>query len=304
MVSSAKHDGFVTTSKGLDRSLPPMKLFEKAKVYGIWNPSHFDFSQDIEDWQRLSDDEKDVILRLTALFAAGEEAVTLDLLPLMMVVAREGRIEEEMFLTTFLWEEAKHTDYFQRFLNEVLGVRGTDLTRYHTDNYRFIFYEALPNALDKLTTDDSPEAQLRASVTYNMIVEGVLAETGYHAYFKMLRSNDLMPGNTEAINKLKQDESRHIAYGIYLISRLVAQHPHLYEVAEETMNALFMPALGVINEIFSLYDPVPFGLKVEDFSDYALMQFQKRMGRIIAARGATMEDVISTAHRAIDEDDA
>ncbi|MEZ4766638.1 MAG: hypothetical protein R3C26_26625 [Calditrichia bacterium] len=28
-----------------------------------------------------------------------------DLLPLMMVIAKEGRIEEEMFLTTFLWEE-------------------------------------------------------------------------------------------------------------------------------------------------------------------------------------------------------
>lgn len=304
MVSSAKHNEFVTTSKGLDRTLPPMKLFEKAKIYGIWNPSDIDFSQDIKDWQRLTGDEKDVILRLTALFAAGEEAVTLDLLPLMMVVAREGRIEEEMFLTTFLWEEAKHTDYFQRFLNDVLEVQGANLTQYHTDNYRFVFYEALPNALDKLTTDSSPEAQLRASVTYNMIVEGVLAETGYHAYFKMLKSNNLMPGNTEAINKLKQDESRHIAYGIYLISRLVAQYPHLYEVAEETMNALFMPAMGVINEIFSLYDPVPFGLRVEDFTDYALMQFQKRMGRITAARGATLQEVISTAHRAIDEDDA
>ncbi len=38
--------------------------------------------------------------RLSALFQAGEEAVTLDLLPLIMVIAQEGRPEEEMFLTS------------------------------------------------------------------------------------------------------------------------------------------------------------------------------------------------------------
>ncbi|PJF28628.1 MAG: ribonucleotide-diphosphate reductase, partial [Phototrophicales bacterium] len=30
---------FATTTRGLDRNSPPMKLFEKAKKYGIWNPS-------------------------------------------------------------------------------------------------------------------------------------------------------------------------------------------------------------------------------------------------------------------------
>lgn len=255
----SRHQQFVTTTRGLNRQTPPMRLFEKAKKYGIWNPSDIDFSQDKQDWARLQPDEKDVILRLTSLFVAGEEAVTLDLLPLVMTIAREGRLEEEMFLTTFLWEEAKHTDFFQRFLNEVLEVSGDDLTHYHGSSYHQVFYEALPQALSALSADPSPEAQVRASVTYNMIVEGVLAETGYHAFFTMLKNNQLMPGQTEGINKLKQDESRHIAYGIFLISRLVAEHPHLWSVAEETMNTLFMPALGVIHEIFAAYDPVPFG---------------------------------------------
>lgn len=35
------------------------------------------------------------------MFQAGEESVTLDLLPLIQVIAGEGRIEEEMFLTSF-----------------------------------------------------------------------------------------------------------------------------------------------------------------------------------------------------------
>lgn len=303
MISESRHESFVTTSRGLQRDSPPMKLFEKAKQFGIWNPSDIDFSQDKSDWAGLEDDEKDMLLRLTAQFQAGEEAVTLDLLPLIMTIAREGRIEEEMFLTTFLWEEAKHVDFFNRFITEVTGDPG-DLSRYHLPNYRTIFYEALPQALDRLSVDSSPEAQIIASVTYNMIVEGVLAETGYHAYYTTLRNNNLMPGTTKGIDLLKQDESRHIAYGIYLISRLVAADPHLWETAENTMNALLMPALGVVAEAFDCYDPVPFDLQIGDFTNYAMMQYQKRYDRIAKARGASLETVMKITHEAIQQDDA
>lgn len=298
------HTQFTTTTRGLQRDLPPMKLFEKAKIYGIWNPSQIDFTQDQQDWAKLAADEKDVVLRLTSLFVAGEEAVTLDLLPLMRVVALEGRIEEEMYLTTFLWEEAKHTDFFQRYLNEVLGISGEDLSAYHTPSYHSIFYDALPQALHRLDSDHTPEAQLLASVTYNMIVEGVLAETGYHSYFTMFNENNIMPGCVSGVQKLKQDESRHIAYGIYLISRLVAEHPHLWDMAEAHMNQLLMPAVGVITETFEQYDPVPFGLKVDDFVAFAMMQFQKRMQRIQQSKGASLEEVQRITEEAIAADDA
>jgi ribonucleoside-diphosphate reductase beta chain len=256
-----------------------MKLFEKAKKFGIWNPSDFDFTQDIEDWARMTNDERDVLLRLTAMFQAGEEAVTLDLLPLIMVIASEGRLEEEMFLTTFLWEEAKHTDFFHRFLAEVAQVEG-DLSRYHTPSYHQVFYEALPTALNRLKYDPSPKAQVQAAVTYNVVVEGMLAETGYHAYFEALERNNLLPATRMGIQLLKQDESRHIAYGIYLLSRLVSEHEGLWAVVEETFNELIMPALSTVGEVFSFYDPMPFGLVEEEFTNYALDQFQKRIAHI------------------------
>ena len=59
-----------------------------------------DLTQDKQDWQGLTKDEKDILMRLSALFQAGEEAVTLHLLPLILVIAQENRLEEEMFLTT------------------------------------------------------------------------------------------------------------------------------------------------------------------------------------------------------------
>jgi ribonucleoside-diphosphate reductase beta chain len=297
------HAAFTTTTHGLRRDLPPMRLFEKAKRYGIWNPSEIDFSQDRRDWLTLAPTEQDILLRLTSMFQAGEEAVTLDLLPLVMVIAQEGRLEEEMFLTTFLWEEAKHTDFFRRFLDEVVQHSG-DLSRFHTPNYAALFYQALPAAMNALVTDRSPAAQTRASVTYNMIVEGVLAETGYHAYYTVFNQNGMLPGQVKGIGLLKQDESRHIAYGVYLISRLLAQDAGLWAVVEDTMNELLPLALGVIGDTFACYDPAPFGLTLDMFTDFALGQFQKRMERIERARGATLDQVIAATQAIIEQDSA
>lgn len=297
------HTTFVTTTRGLDRTSPPMRLYEKAKRLGIWNPSDLDFSQDKKDWQRLSPEEQDLVLRLTSLFQSGEEAVTLDLLPLIMAIAQEGRLEEEMFLTTFLWEEAKHTDFFNRFLVEVAGVSG-DLSHYHTPDYRTIFYEALPQALQALRLDPSPAVQVRASVTYNMIVEGMLAETGYHAYFTVMQRQNLLPAQRQGIHYLKQDESRHIAYGIFLLSRLIAADDSLWQVAEDTFNALVMPAIGIISEGLAAYDPIPFDLSEAEFTDYAMSQFQKRIARLERARGASLDDIYRVTQQAIDHNDA
>jgi ribonucleoside-diphosphate reductase beta chain len=280
-----------TSAAGLDHRSPPMRLWHKAKKLGTWDPRDIDFTQDARDWARLSDEERDVLLRLTSLFQAGEESVTMDLLPLIMVIAGEGRLEEEMYLTSFLWEEAKHVEAFRRFLDEVAGER-TDLSRFHTPSYLRIFTDELPAAMGRLRVDASPAAQATASVTYNMIVEGVLAETGYHAYDRLLQRNGLMPGMQQVVTHLRRDEARHIAYGVYLLSRLVAEHGDpVWEAVEARLEQLLEPALGVVGELFAAYDEMPFGLRLEEFSDFALSQFGKRVARLERARGQTLAQV-------------
>ncbi len=288
------HNTFATTSsKGLRQDILPMRLYHKAKKLGIWDPQSIDFSQDILDWQRLNDTEKESLLQLTTLFQAGEECVTLDLLPLIMVIAQEGRLEEEMFLTTFLWEEAKHTEFFRRFLDEV-AQEHSDLHHYHTPSYRKLFYETLPQAMHALLTDQSPAAQAKASLTYNLIIEGVLAETGYHAYYNMLDRNNILPGLKQGVGLLKRDESRHLAYGVFLISRLVAQDNSLWPIIEQNMNELLVPALAMVHELFEgaeELEEVPFGLNIEEYLNYATMQFSKRYQRIQRAREQTVEQL-------------
>ncbi|MBV8259314.1 MAG: R2-like ligand-binding oxidase [Actinobacteria bacterium] len=292
----AVRDGFLTTGAGL-RDCFPLRLYDKAKRLGVWDPSALDLSRDPEDWARMTEPERQGILQISTLFLAGEEAVTLDLLPLVLAIAREGRIEEELFLTSFLWEEGKHLQLFRRWLDEV-GGRPEGLDHWVTPSYRQLFAEELPAAMGALLADPSPATQARAAVTYNMIVEGVLAETGYSVYHNALEERDLLPGLRAGIAHVKRDESRHIAYGVYLLSRLVAADPGLWEVVEARMHELLPLALAFVEESFEGFeelDELPFGIGQEVVAEWATANFSKRFARIERARGRSLAEIEAEA---------
>lgn len=275
----------------------PMRLYEKAKRLGIWNPADIDFSQDRLDWEAMDGERRKAILRLTARFLGGEEAVTLDLLPLVLAIAQQGRLEEEVFLTTFLFEEAKHTDFFSRWLREVADSPRLPAAPEPSVQ---LFDVELPNAMNALLEDQSPVAIARASVTYNMVIEGVLAETGYQNYHQSLAVNGLMPGLCAGLVNIKRDESRHIAYGVYLLSRLVAEDNAVWDVIEERMQELRPLIDAIIRSGYEAYpDGVnPFGLRLDEFSDYAANQFRKRYERISKARDSSLDEIEASSEPA------
>jgi ribonucleoside-diphosphate reductase beta chain len=269
------------SSGGLRHESLPMRLYHKAKKLGTWDPRDIDLTQDRQDWQSLPDESKERVRGLILSFQAGEEAVTVDLLPLIMAIAREGRLEEELFLTTFLWEEAKHTEFFRRVLDEVLQVQ-EDLHGIRLrNNTRELFADDLPSTMNRLLTDPSPQNQAQAAVIYNMIVEGVLAETGYFSFSQVLSATGLMPGLLRGIQLIKRDESRHIAYGVFLISRLVAEDPDLWPLVEARMQGYFATI-----ERNQVENGAP-----ESTRHYARQQFDKRLARIAKARGQTTLEI-------------
>ncbi len=272
----------------------PMRLYEKAKRLGVWNPADIDFTQDQADWDAMDDERRRAIVRLSARFLAGEEAVTLDLLPLVLAIARQGRLEEEMFLTTFLFEEAKHTDFFTRWMREVAG--SPRIPPAPEPSVR-LFDVELPAAMNALLEDQSPVAIARASVTYNMVIEGVLAETGYHSYHKSLAMNGLMPGLCTGLVHIKRDESRHIAYGVYLLSRLVAEDEAVWPAIEERMQELRPLIDEIIRAPYAAYrnGRSPFGHEVDEFAEFAANQFRKRYERISRARHSSLAEIEATS---------
>jgi ribonucleoside-diphosphate reductase beta chain len=281
-----------TSSEGLMEDSYPYQLYQKAKKFGVWNPQNINFSKDQEDWKTLSVKQKDWILKLLAQFQGGEEAVTHDLLPLLRVIAREGRLEEEMFLTTFLCDEAKHTEFFRLVLNAI-GVKG-DLSHFHSESYRKLFYEILPETMERLWYEQTPEVIAEAATVYNMFAEGVLAETGYKSFYDGLQMIGKMPGLLEGIDHLKKDESRHIAYGTFLLQRLICEHPHLFDRVVKKLEelaplAISLNAEGVIGD----------GEKANEYSSeinkYSKKQLMARIEILARAKGKTIEEIYRSA---------
>lgn len=289
-VITTARESYVTTTRGLNRELPPMQLFEKAKKLGIWNPAEIDFSKDKRDWDGLNDKQREYILTLASQFISGEEAVTLDLLPLIKAVADGGHLEEEMFLTTFLWEEAKHIDFFDRAITS-WGVSRQDLKQYYPPSYMSYFGETFTGRMSALYDNPSPENIIRASATYNMAIEGILAETGYYMWYQLMDSENILPGARSGIRNIQLDESRHIAYGVWLCSRMVAEHPDLFYIIPEVMDDCFAYFQKSIGETEAMIGPIPFDYGYDEVIAFAGSQYSKRLARIEKARGKSLEEL-------------
>ncbi len=276
---------------GLNWNSLPLKLFAGGNAK-FWNPADIDFSRDRADWEALSDRERDYAIRLCAQFIAGEEAVTKDIQPFMGAMRAEGRLGDEMYLTQFAFEEAKHTQVFRMWLDAV-GIRD-DLHSYLDElpAYRQMFNDELPDSLDALATDPSPAAQVRASVTYNHIVEGMLALTGYYAWHKICVERAILPGMQQLVRHIGDDERRHMAWGTFTCRRHIAAEDANWTVFEDRMNELIPLALQLTEDGFALYgDPMPFDLSVDEFLQYSTDKGMRRFGTISSARGRPLEEI-------------
>lgn len=288
-----KRDGFGSLCPGgLRMDSFPMRLFRKGNKK-FWNPEDIDFSKDAEDFALMTDDEKLLTGSLAARFMAGEESVTQDIQPFMHAMSAEGRLADEAYLAQFAFEEAKHMQGFRMWFDAV-GLTG-DLHDYaeYGPAYDVIFKVEQPKAMYALLTDPSPAAQVRASVTYNHIVEGCLALTGYFAWAKVCNSRDLLPGMRQLIKLIGDDERRHMAWGTFTCRRHVAADDANWTAVEQQMGALMQPAIELTDEIYGRFDgrEVPFGIDSDEMRQYATDKLSRRLESIQGARGRPPREI-------------
>ena len=282
---------FTTLARGgLDFDSFPMRLFAKGNGRH-WNPADIDFDQDARDIAAMTDVERQWTFALATQFMAGEESVTQDLQPFVAAMAAEGRLADEMYLTQFVYEEARHTEAFRRWF-DAIGM--TDDLHGHiesNEHYMQIFTRELPASLHALGLDPSPRNQIRASVTYNHIVEGTLALTGYYAWAKVCSSRGILPGMQQVIKHIGADERRHMAWGTFTCRRHVAADDMLWDVVNERMQELLVPAMGVVTGVFDLLEEgaePPFDLDLNEMAEYGMDKIGRRLGAIESARGADL----------------
>ena len=102
----------------------------------------------------------------------------------------------------------------------------------------------------------------------------------------------------QIIQNIQRDESRHVGYGVYLLSRLIAEDAEaggtaVWDQVEAEMGEMLARAIDVVNEMLAPYgDDIPFGVTLEHFVDFAMGQFQKRYARLEKARTRPVSEVL------------
>src|SRR5438309_6250116 len=105
----------------LGRELPgPVDLYQRWERQQ-WSATDIDFEVDRQQWRSLHERVREQMEGTFVGFFYGEQAVTDTLSPLVHGAPSE---DDRLFLSTQLVDEARHSYFFGRVFNEVLGVPG------------------------------------------------------------------------------------------------------------------------------------------------------------------------------------
>jgi len=253
-----------------------------------WAVSDLDFAQDRSDWQSLPAGIQQVTQHTMTLFFIGEQAVTDTLAPLLHAAPRE---DERIFLATQIADEARHTVFFQRFFEEVLGVGGglhaalDAINPRATEGFRRIFEHQLKDAMDLVRREpENQRAWVEGVVTYHLMIEGYLAITGQRSLLRMLRNVGLMPGFRTGFTAVARDESRHIGFGVLALRRRVTADSEMARVIALKVLELLEPAVRTVispDRRLPIEDPreIPEPMRVNglELREFALSSLAKRL---------------------------
>lgn len=192
-----------------------------------WAASEIDLTVDAQQWGLFDPFTRQSLEEFFAGFYVGEQAVTDTLSPLVFAAPDD---QSRLFLSTQLVDEARHSFFFARFYEEVLARGSMDESlanaRAMTDStaYRTIFDRELPALTDAVRLDPNDRAKWVEAVTlYHFMVEGILALVGQKMLLEVLRVNNILPGFRTGFTAVTRDESRHVNYAVWALSKAVAE---------------------------------------------------------------------------------
>lgn len=265
----------------------PLELYDRWEKQQ-WAVSDLDFSQDKEHWKNLSafPGIGDQLQATWTLFFIGEQAVTDTLGPILHAAPTE---EDRIFLATQVVDEARHTVFFQRFFDEVLGISGglsgaLDAVRPEAvAGFRKIFETHLAGAVDRVRQNPGDYATWLQGITiYHFVVEGMLALTGQKFILRTLRQFGIMPGFYSGFTAVTRDESRHVNYGVGALREGVAKG--FSEPVEQMIEDVLEPACWTIiapDREVPIENPelVPEDLRLSpaEIIDFSLQSLTKRL---------------------------
>jgi ribonucleoside-diphosphate reductase beta chain len=275
---------------GLDRIVEAAPSYEK--LFTRWQRQHwstedFTFEEDAKQWadpDMFTDEERQFIRFGFSEFFLGEERVTAELLPFAIAAPK---VEQQLFLTTQISDEAKHVVFWDGFYREVFGEKPSTLgeqienQRYVVnDDWEKMFDGILHDSAEKLRKDPSDYASLVRGVTvYMIVIEGMLALTAARFMIKALKERGWFPGFVSGFTAVNRDESRHVGFGVKFLADAIKDDPANARIVEDTLKECLpvAPLVFVPPWVDDPYDfQTPFYHSSEIF-EYAAKSLSKKL---------------------------
>jgi ribonucleoside-diphosphate reductase beta chain len=276
-----------------ERQAAELTLLTPRELYELWerqqwSASTLDFSVDREQWPALDERARTRLMSRFSAFFIGEERVATAFAP--FVGAAES-LEEEAFLATQLVDEVRHTVFFDRFFEQVVGLDAQDTTEARLERTRqqvnadfgAVFDRRLMDIAERLRANPSDEETLVEGVTlYHIAIEGTLALTGQHLLTTLLEERDWLPGFLEGIKNVSRDEHRHLAFGSWYLQRKFRQDARCGDVIHRTL----LEVLPLLQGVLVPADVKPgeasdaLGYSQSDVNDFAARALTRRLKAI------------------------
>jgi ribonucleoside-diphosphate reductase beta chain len=249
-----------------------------------WEAGSIDFSEDRRQWKEdFTPEQRRSFLWGLSSFYVGEEQVTHTLVPFVDAAPNE---EQQVFLTTQLVDEARHTIFFDRFYSEALDEAGTDMktrlerqTERLNSGFRTLLMEMLPAAAEKIRVQrGNLDALVEGIVLYHIVIEATLALTGQRFLLNYAREENILPGFRQGFTAVARDESRHVNFGVRFLKEAVAKDARYGDVirgALATMIPVSMTVLEPPDGDMSYFDPLPYG--PDDLTAFGMNSLTKRL---------------------------
>lgn len=253
-----------------------------------WIPDEVPMQMDIQHWKsdRLSADERLVILRTLGFFATAESLVANNLT--LAIFKHVTNAECRQYLLRQAFEEAVHTHTFL-YIVESLGLdEGEIFNMYHEvpavarkDEFEMQYTENLFDPAFTTETSEGLQQFVENLVAFYVIMEGIFFYSGFVMMLSFHRRN-LMTGIGTQFQYILRDETIHLNFGIDLINGIKAENPAIW-TPEFQQRVIAMIRTGVDLEIAFAEDCLPrgiLGLNAGLFRDYVQHIADRRLERI------------------------
>src|SRR5881396_1181092 len=179
--------------RGIEKMPSYMDLYRRWESQQ-WSVGDIDFSLDRQDWLEASDLDRKATLWSHRLFFNGEERVTATLAPFVWAAPTP---EIEVFLSTQMVDEARHTVFFEKWWREVCGTDARDMTQLlkeirpeANEGYNTLFYDRLPSTAQRLASNPKDfDAFVEGVTLYHIVIEATIALTGQRFELEAMRED-------------------------------------------------------------------------------------------------------------------